>query len=501
MKTQRILIVEDEKTLSFALRENLIDDGLNVDVAAEGNEALRLFKAKRYDVVVTDLKMPGMSGLELLTEIRKISASTEVIIVTAYGSMEMAVEALRLRAFDFLMKPYTMEQLKDSIKRALELAGNQKQVPNSDSMKPVQVSKSDTFGFSVSWDSEPLERISYCLDLYKAGGRTYLVYFEADSELLKVSIDLLGEMRGFLRNGLFKGQSQAEIKADLKAYIGDVYGVSSGWRLFVAEHDDKKEKLRVSWEGNHQHLLFSRRKDKAYNFLSHPGLKKVRGRTGEFQLEFSGGDSLLFLPWKMVDYINKRMGLMEFLSVIESCLRDDGKAPAEKIRQAVRIEKDAPPPGILVVSAKDSVGFADRLTVTVRAEQDKLVEMKYLAEQVCSQCGCSDDETFDVVMALNEALLNSILHGYRCTSGDIKVLFARKGTGLSIEVRDRGCGFVYRYAAAEPEDSYDWVTRGEGRGLSMMKKLMDKVAVKSLPGKGTTVKMLKKVSERSGGIR
>ncbi len=495
---QRILIVEDEQTLALALQESLKDKGFEVDVAREGETALQLFETRSYDVVVTDLKMPGMSGLELHAKIRKISPVTEVIIATAYGTMEAVIEALRLRAFDFIIKPYPVELLRDSIKRALECINNRTDRQSGEPAKPVHAAASGEGRFSVWWSSCPSEKVSYYFDLFNSGKKANLVYFEAERSLLRVKPDPLGEVRGFVRNGLFRRDTQARIKTDLAEYMREGYGDSAKWRLLIAEHDDKRDKLRLGWEGNQQHLLFSKRTGRAHVLLSHPGLKKAQGKCGDFEVPFSGGDSLLFLSKKMSDYINKRMGLMTFLSVVEACFRENGSDPAEKIRHAIDSDRDNPPPGILVVSARDSVEFTDHLSITVPAEQSNLPGMKYIAEQVCSQCGCSEEETFEIVTALNEALLNSMMHGYGSKAGETKVLFAREGGRLSIEVRDGGRGFVYRPSAREPEDSYDWVTRDDGRGISMMKKLMDEVSVSSSPGQGTIVKMTKYVSSDLG---
>jgi len=123
----RILVVDDEKIKRITLAEDLAGQGHEVVAAADGEEALERFEQQRFDVVVTDLKMPKVDGLELLKRIKQGPRSdVEVIIMTAYGSIPVAVEAVKLGAFDFLTKPFRNEDifpLLARIERARPAAG------------------------------------------------------------------------------------------------------------------------------------------------------------------------------------------------------------------------------------------------------------------------------------------------------------------------------------------------------------------------------------------
>ena len=102
-----ILVVDDEKIKRITLADDLAAQGHEVVVAADGEEALEKLAAERFDVVVTDLKMPKLDGIELLKQIKQgPAADMEVIMMTAYGSIPVAVEAMKLGAFDFLTKPF-----------------------------------------------------------------------------------------------------------------------------------------------------------------------------------------------------------------------------------------------------------------------------------------------------------------------------------------------------------------------------------------------------------
>ena len=108
----KILVVDDEKIKRITLADDLAAQGHEVATAADGQEALEKLAAGPFDVVVTDLKMPKLDGIELLKRIKQGPlADIEVIMMTAYGSIPVAVEAVKLGAFDFLTKPFRNEDI------------------------------------------------------------------------------------------------------------------------------------------------------------------------------------------------------------------------------------------------------------------------------------------------------------------------------------------------------------------------------------------------------
>lgn len=117
--SERLLIVEDEETLRESLKRVLVREGYEADAADSAEAALRKLEETGYDLVITDIMLPGIDGIELLRKIRERSPEQLVIVVTAYASIETAVGALRAGAYDYVMKPIIHEEIKRILKAAL----------------------------------------------------------------------------------------------------------------------------------------------------------------------------------------------------------------------------------------------------------------------------------------------------------------------------------------------------------------------------------------------
>ncbi len=115
-----ILVVDDEETMRRSLADILRLEGYQVTPVSSGPAALDALKRDAYDLMLLDLKMPGMDGLEVLRLAAKTSPDTLVILLTAHGSLESAIQALRQDAFDYLLKPCTPQQILQSVEGALE---------------------------------------------------------------------------------------------------------------------------------------------------------------------------------------------------------------------------------------------------------------------------------------------------------------------------------------------------------------------------------------------
>lgn len=118
--TAKILIADDEKPIRDSLKMVLDEEGYFTDVAADGEEALQKIEAENFDIIITDIKMPKLDGMQVLESASKISPDSFFIIMTAYASVKTAIEALRHGAFDYLIKPVEFDDVIIRIKRLLE---------------------------------------------------------------------------------------------------------------------------------------------------------------------------------------------------------------------------------------------------------------------------------------------------------------------------------------------------------------------------------------------
>ncbi|MBI5875444.1 MAG: sigma-54-dependent Fis family transcriptional regulator, partial [Deltaproteobacteria bacterium] len=120
MSKENILIVDDEKSIRDFLEIMLKKEGYRVSSASGGEEAMKLFNNSSYDLVISDVRMKGMSGVELLKNIKETSPDTIVLMVTAYASVDTAIDAMKAGAYDYLTKPFKIDEVKHIIKNALD---------------------------------------------------------------------------------------------------------------------------------------------------------------------------------------------------------------------------------------------------------------------------------------------------------------------------------------------------------------------------------------------
>lgn len=115
----RVLIIDDEKNIRNTLEQCLVSEGFDVTLAETGEEGLNSLAEAAYDVTLLDIRMPGLSGMETLERIRSAGYTTSVIMMTAYGTVENAVEAMKLGALDFISKPFSPEDIRRAVRQVL----------------------------------------------------------------------------------------------------------------------------------------------------------------------------------------------------------------------------------------------------------------------------------------------------------------------------------------------------------------------------------------------
>ena len=116
----RILVVEDEQDMLLGIRKILSKEGHIVQIAETGSIGARKVEDSLFDIVITDLKMPGVDGMQLLRKVKEVHFDTLVIVITGYGTVESAVEAMKLGAYDYITKPFDPERIKTVVRKALK---------------------------------------------------------------------------------------------------------------------------------------------------------------------------------------------------------------------------------------------------------------------------------------------------------------------------------------------------------------------------------------------
>jgi DNA-binding NtrC family response regulator len=122
MKRAKILIAEDDDLNRKNLKELLSESGYAVMAVSDGKEAMEAFPTDKYDLVITDLKMPHVDGLQLLKFVKDVNPDNVVVVVTGYATVKSAVDAMKLGAFDYITKPLKDDRVKITIERALSFA-------------------------------------------------------------------------------------------------------------------------------------------------------------------------------------------------------------------------------------------------------------------------------------------------------------------------------------------------------------------------------------------
>jgi len=177
----KILIIEDNDTMREAMAAIIGKMRHEFDSAVSGNDGLRLVEQKGYDLVVTDYKMAGMDGLEILRQVKQNYPLTEVLIITAYGTIELAVEAMKLGAVDFITKPFSHEEFKLKIERILERITEKQELARlSDENVYLRDELAEQFNYGeIIGKSKPMQEVYRTLEKVAPTDSSVLIYGES----------------------------------------------------------------------------------------------------------------------------------------------------------------------------------------------------------------------------------------------------------------------------------------------------------------------------------
>jgi nitrogen regulation protein NR(I) len=170
----KLLLVDDEADVLYSFQRTFSSPEIELSTASSGEEALRLVPKLKPDLVIMDIRMGGMSGLETLRRIRQLDSKLLVILMTAYGTTQMAIEAMKLGAYDYLLKPFEVPKLKEIVEKALKAARDMKQVV---SYEPLL--ESEDYELGIVGRSEPMQQVFKLIGQLAASDATALITGES----------------------------------------------------------------------------------------------------------------------------------------------------------------------------------------------------------------------------------------------------------------------------------------------------------------------------------
>jgi DNA-binding response OmpR family regulator len=200
--TASILLMEDETNVAKGLKLVLDEDGFQVDWAETGKRALELFQMKRYDLLLADLRLPDIDGLEVIKEVKHQQPQTGVIVITGYSTVNSAVEAMKLGAADYLQKPFTDDEVKAAIHEALAIEASFRPAPRVAAppvvdLEALMVQKREVFRVlnrtadDKSFWQDLMDMRTEALDSYKLSSQARSAILRGDLQWI---IDNVGEL-------------------------------------------------------------------------------------------------------------------------------------------------------------------------------------------------------------------------------------------------------------------------------------------------------------------
>jgi two-component system response regulator HydG len=256
-----ILIIDDNETMREGMAVSLKKQGHDVVVCAGGAEGIAAFQKKRFDFVVTDLKMTPVDGLEVVRKVREVDPDALILVVTAYGTIESAVEAMKAGAFDFITKPFPPDVLRAKVDRGLEVAGIKRDVVH---LKARTEALEQDAGLGLGFEaivgrSEPIQKLLSAVRKIAISDTTVLVTGESGTgkELVARAIHDLSPRKGrpfvcvhcaalaetLLESELF-GHERGSFTGAIKRKLGR-FELADGGTLFLDEIGEISQSIQT----------------------------------------------------------------------------------------------------------------------------------------------------------------------------------------------------------------------------------------------------------------
>jgi len=236
--TPKILIVDDDESMRFFLSEAMKKEGYVFDVAADGKEALEKLEKERFHIILMDIKMPRMNGLLALEKIKAMYPDLLVVLMTAYGSQRVAIEAIQRGAYDYFTKPFDLNEMRVVIKRAMEKCRLQQE------MAELQSKLEDEYGLGVIIGTSPAMQTVFGL-IAKVALSDVTVLITGESGTGKELVARAIHARSERRNGPFVTVNCGAIPENLLE--AELFGHEKG--AFTGAHQQRRGKFELARRG------------------------------------------------------------------------------------------------------------------------------------------------------------------------------------------------------------------------------------------------------------
>ena len=505
---KKILLVDDEETLRWALHEALSEEGFDIENTNDSVKALGFTRKTKYDLVISDLKMPIMGGLQLISEIKKQNPDTKAIIITAYGSIEAVIEAMHLGVLDFITKPFKIEHIKSVIYRVLNDSAI---LPVNDNISLSNISgneglkngysdlcnQADVF-FAARDATGTANNIFY--DIVEIGKLKSFIIGSISSEADMKNVDVI--VKTIFRYALKTCNSSAFLLKEINQYLCKYILKRFPAALFIAILDEQKQTLCYSIHG-----------EELTSFISLPDKEVEVLESSPFPLNMFPG--IVIMESNAPFVVGSRVVLIRngaLSKVLKSGAITAGrfkdaisagseancegmakgiKLQVEGLDELIAEEKDGAVI-VLNIESGDAALWEEEMSIAMPVSNYGEVLEQF--ERRLSPVVVNDYRRREIVTSVNEAVLNAASFAYpENKKGEVFLKFSKLGDELIVEVSDRGCGFDVQNYIEPDVGLYRDLTKKSGRGIFIMRQLMDRVMIQSSKEMGTMVHMAKRV--------
>ena len=494
--TGSILIVDDEATLVETICDHFAAEGLEAVSARSAEEALALAGARDFDVVVTDLKMAGMGGLELLRALGEMRKPPSVILMTAYGTMEAAIEAFRLGLSDFLQKPVLLDELSRSVQRALGArAARAKRDPSPSPLcvlrehsRRVGAVRAEVAGDPSAAGATAVWRLR-ALD----GDRTAFIW----GHVVPRSRFALGA-RVIIRTLAEAVDLGAPAEA-VEAIAGHLRELGCGSALAALAVGVLESK-----PGGRVHGAARGRAGVFRLGAGGRGTERLadgpRDMTRTWETTLAAEDMLLLADPRMVSAAGAHWS--EVLSSAGRLVAEGEWNPARRVLgMTLGMAPAVADEAAVVVGLRlgEAIRPEGPTHVRVSSSPAGLSHSRDVAERFALGVPLSERAVHELVTAVQEAVLNCVRWAYPAREGPVYLTLAREAGRIRASVRDRGVGFDVGETFRRTTGPGREALRCAGRGLTLMQRLADRFELTSRPGRGTNVVLEKFLDEPAAG--